>query len=33
MKATHREDDLADPVALAGIWEVERWVDMMPQPY
>ena len=29
----HRQDDLADLVALAGDWEVARWLATMPHPY
>jgi 8-oxo-dGTP diphosphatase len=29
----HRDDDLADLVALAGNWEVARWVATIPHPY
>lgn len=29
----HRDDDLADLVALAGNWEVARWVGTIPHPY
>jgi len=29
----HRNGDLADLVALAGNWEVARWVGTMPHPY
>jgi RimJ/RimL family protein N-acetyltransferase len=29
----HRYNDLADLVALAGNWEVARWVGTIPHPY
>src|SRR6267143_5580718 len=29
----HRDDDLADLVALAGSWEIARWVGTIPHPY
>lgn len=29
----HCDDDLADLVALAGNWEVARWVGTIPHPY
>ena len=29
----HRDDDLADLVALAGNWEIARWVATIPHPY
>ena len=29
----HRDDDLADLVALAGNWEIARWTAKMPHPY
>src|SRR5215469_4061124 len=29
----HRDDDLADLVALAGSWEIARWVATIPHPY
>jgi 8-oxo-dGTP diphosphatase len=29
----HRDDDLADLVALAGNWEIARWVGTIPHPY
>ncbi len=28
-----RDGDLADPVTLAGNWEVARWLATMPYPY
>jgi len=28
-----RDDDLADLVALAGNWQVARWLSTMPHPY
>jgi hypothetical protein len=30
---SYRVDDLADLVALAGNWEVARWVGSIPHPY
>ena len=29
----HRDDDLADLVALAGNWEIARWTGTIPYPY
>jgi RimJ/RimL family protein N-acetyltransferase len=29
----HRDDDLADLVALAGNWEIARWVATIPHAY
>jgi RimJ/RimL family protein N-acetyltransferase len=29
----HRDDDLADLVALAGNWEIARWTRTIPHPY
>ena len=29
----HRDDDLADLMALAGNWEIARWVGTIPHPY
>ena len=29
----HRDDDFADLVALAGNWEIARWVGTIPHPY
>jgi len=29
----HRDDDLADLVALAGDWEIARWTGTIPHPY
>ena len=29
----YRDDDLADLVALAGNWEIARWVGTIPHPY
>jgi RimJ/RimL family protein N-acetyltransferase len=29
----HRDDDLADLVALAGNWEIARWTGTIPHPY
>jgi RimJ/RimL family protein N-acetyltransferase len=29
----HREDDLAELVALAGLWEVASWLIKLPHPY
>src|SRR5437868_14648950 len=29
----HRDDHLADLVALAGNWEIARWVGTIPHPY
>jgi RimJ/RimL family protein N-acetyltransferase len=29
----HRDDDLAELVALAGRWEVARWLSKLPHPY
>ena len=28
-----RDDDLVDLVALAGNWQVARWLSTMPHPY
>jgi RimJ/RimL family protein N-acetyltransferase len=30
---SYRDDDLADLVALAGNWEIARWVATIPHPY
>ena len=30
---SYRDDDLADLVALAGNWEIARWVGTIPHPY
>jgi len=30
---SHRDADLADLVALAGNWEIARWVATIPHPY
>ena len=29
----HRDDDLKDLVALAGNWQVVRWLSRLPHPY
>jgi len=29
---SYRDDDLADLVALAGNWEIARWVGTIPHP-
>ena len=29
----HRDDDLKDLVALAGNWQVARWLSRLPHPY
>jgi [ribosomal protein S5]-alanine N-acetyltransferase len=29
----HREDDLAELVTLAGVWEVASWLTKLPHPY
>jgi hypothetical protein len=28
-----RDDDLTDLVALAGNWQVARWLSTMPRPF
>lgn len=30
---SYRDDDLADLLALAGNWEVARWIGTIPHPY
>ena len=30
---SYRDDDLAALVALAGNWEIARWVGTIPHPY